>query len=233
MKKGKVICILSFSLFSSFLPILAILSPVPARAQGFSAAECVMEVDSRRILYEEHGDIRLPMASTTKIVTAISVLNSGIDVEKELCIPRTAVGIEGSSVYLKEGDSYTVKELLYGLMLRSGNDCAVALAETVDGSVAAFTTRMNETAQRAGALNSHFSNPHGLPAKKHYTTAVDLSLITAYAMQNPLFCSIVSTKYYQPRAWQNKNKLLLQYEGAIGVKTGCFFCCYSYIKFFF
>ncbi len=219
MKKGKVLFSLSL-LLSAFLPIATILSPVSVGAQQFSAAECVMEVDSRRILYQERGDVRLPMASTTKIATAISVIDSGIDIEKTIQIPHNAVGVEGSSVYLKEGDEYTIKDLLYGLMLRSGNDCAVALAETVDGGVGDFSTRMNETAQRAGALNTHFVNPHGLPAKLHYTTAVDLSLITAYAMQNPLFCSIVSTKYYQPRAWQNKNKMLTQYEGAIGVKTG-------------
>ena len=220
MRKNKALFVLSFSLLFLVLPFVSIFSPVSARAQRISAAECVMEVDSRRILYQEHGDIRLPMASTTKIATAISVIDSGIDVEKIVSIPHNAVGVEGSSVYLKEGEEYSVKDLLYGLMLRSGNDCAIALAETVDGSGAAFSTRMNETAQRAGALNTHFVNPHGLPAKLHYTTAVDLSLITAYAMGNPLFCSIVSTKYYQPRAWQNKNKMLVQYEGAIGVKTG-------------
>ena len=207
MKKGKVLFTLSL-LLSAFLPIATILSPISVRAQQFSAAECVMEVDSRRILYQEHGDIRLPMASTTKIATAISVIDSEIDIEKIVQIPHNAVGVEGSSVYLKEGDEYSIKELLYGLMLRSGNDCAVALAETVDGGLGTFATRMNETAERAGALNTHFVNPHGLPAKLHYTTAVDLSLITAYAMQNPLFSSIVSTKYYQPRAWQNKNKML-------------------------
>ena len=103
MKKGKVLFALSL-LLSAFLPIISVLSPVSARAQQFSAAECVMEVDSRRILYQEHGDIRLPMASTTKIATAISVIDSGIDVEKTIQIPRNAVGVEGSSVYLKEGD---------------------------------------------------------------------------------------------------------------------------------
>jgi D-alanyl-D-alanine carboxypeptidase len=220
MKRSKALLVLAFSTLTSFMPFISMISPVSAHAQRISAAECVMEVDSRRILYQEHGDIRLPMASTTKIATAISVLDSGIDIEATVSIPHNAVGVEGSSVYLKEGEEYSVKDLLYGLMLRSGNDCAVALAETVDGSVGAFSTRMNETAERAGALNTHFVNPHGLPAKLHYTTAVDLSLITSYAMQNPLFCSIVSTKYYQPRAWQNKNKMLVQYEGAIGVKTG-------------
>jgi D-alanyl-D-alanine carboxypeptidase (penicillin-binding protein 5/6) len=160
------------------------------------------------------------MASTTKIATAISVIESGIDVEKVVKIPASAVGVEGSSVYLKEGDAYSIKELLFGLMLRSGNDCAVALAECVDGNVAAFSSRMNATAQKAGALHTRFNNPHGLPDKNHYTTATDLSLITAYALENPLFAEIVATKFFEPRHWQNKNKLLFQYDGAIGVKTG-------------
>lgn len=185
-----------------------------------SQAECVMEAESRRILYQFRGDTRLPMASTTKIATAISVIESGIDVEKIVKIPACAVGVEGSSVYLKEGDEYSVKELLYGLMLRSGNDCAVALAEVVSGGTAEFCSKMNRTAQNAGAIHTRFSNPHGLPSKNHYTTAVDLSLITAYALENPLFAEIVATKYFEPRHWQNKNKMLFQYDGAIGVKTG-------------
>jgi D-alanyl-D-alanine carboxypeptidase len=105
-------------------------------------------------------------------------------------------------------------------MLRSGNDCAVALAYAVDGDVSAFCSRMNRIAQKAGAIHTRFSNPHGLPQENHYTTAVDLSLITAYALENPLFSKIVATKYYEPKHWKNKNKMLFQYEGAIGVKTG-------------
>lgn len=193
--------------------------PILSSASSFNA-ECVMEATSRRILSEEHGDVRLPMASTTKIAAAITVLESGIDTSKVIEIPQKAVGIEGSSVYLKEGDEYSVKDLLYGLMLRSGNDCAVALADCIDGGTEAFACRMNKTAQRAGAINTHFRNPHGLPTKNHYTTAVDLSLITAYALENPVFSEIVATKYYEPRGWTNKNKMLTRYNGAIGVKTG-------------
>ena len=207
--------IVSFGCFSTISA-----SCKKVQAEGHSAAECVMEVNSRRILYQEHGDIRLPMASTTKIVTAISVLESGIDINQNIQIPANAVGIEGSSVYLKEGETYSVKDLLYGLMLRSGNDCAVALALHIDGEISSFSSRMNRTAQVAGALNSRFSNPHGLPAKNHYTTAVDLSLITAYAMQSKDFREIVSTKCYSSRNWTNKNKMLYRYDGAIGVKTG-------------
>lgn len=211
------LCFVSLSAFS-----------IPTRTQKAKAetawveakAECVMELNSRRVLYESRGDTRLPMASTTKILTAATVLESGEKLTQKVKIPLEAEGVEGSSVYLKSGDIYTVEELLYGLMLRSGNDCAVALAYNCCGSLERFSSAMNATAQRAGALHSHFNNPHGLPCTGHYTTARDLSLITCYAMQNPVFRTIVSTKYYEPRRWKNKNKTLSIYEGGIGVKTG-------------
>ena len=184
-----------------------------------SGAECVIEAKSGRILYEYRGDTRLPMASTTKIATAITVLENCENVKREISIPPETVGVEGSSVYLQAGDMYSVEDLLYGLMLRSGNDCAETLAYFF-GGVGNFAAKMNYVAQKAGALNTNFRNPHGLPCVEHYTTARDLSLITAYALRNPIFREIVSTKYYEPRKWQNKNKMLFQYEGAIGVKTG-------------
>ena len=195
---------------------------INANAQSWQEgkAECVMELDSRRILYASHCDTRLPMASTIKILTAITVLEYCENIDREFAIPESAVGVEGSSVYLKKGDIYTIEELLYGLMLRSGNDCAVALALAVGGDIDSFCKKMNLVAQKAGALESHFSNPHGLPTKNNYTTAKDLSLITCYALQNPVFKRIVSTKFFSPRNWQNKNKLLRTCEGAIGVKTG-------------
>ncbi len=189
-------------------------------AEELSKAECVMELHSRRVLYELHGDIRLPMASTTKIVTAATVLSLCGNLQEEVIIPPQAAGVEGSSVYLKAGDSYTVEDLLYGLMLRSGNDCAAALAYHVSGSIEGFATKMNQTAERAGALDSRFQNPHGLPSNGHYTTARDLTAITCYALRDDNFRKIVSTTYYSPRHWKNKNKMLYQYDGAIGVKTG-------------
>ena len=213
----------------AFAPLLCFLSPLPfffvtasvsSTGPTEAVAECVMELNSRRVLYEKKGDVRLPMASTTKIATAATVLRLGKGMEEEVSIPSQAVGIEGSSVYLKAGDVYTVEDLLYGLMLRSGNDCATALALHCSSSVAAFSAEMNETAQAAGALHTSFQNPHGLPANGHYTTARDLSLITCYALQNPTFKQIVSTKFYQPRGWKNKNRMLSEYDGAIGVKTG-------------
>lgn len=183
-------------------------------------AECVMELHSRRVLYESNGDMRLPMASTTKILTCATVLDVCKNLQEAITIPTEAVGIEGSSVYLKAGEIYTVEDLLYGLMLRSGNDCATALALKFGGNLEKFSAKMNETAQKAGALASNFVNPHGLPCEGHYTTARDLSAITSYAMHNTEFCKIVSTQYYAPRHWKNKNKMLTLYEGGIGVKTG-------------
>ncbi len=219
MKKRLFLCVLSlfFALLFCF-PHPRVVCAVGEVAEG--KAECVMELNSRRILYESRGDIRLPMASTTKIATAATVLDLCGNLQEKVVITPESVGIEGSSVYLKEGEIYTVEELLYGLMLRSGNDCATALALHCCGSIQEFSSKMNETAQKAGALNSRFSNPHGLPCENHYTTARDLSYITCYAMENPIFAKIVSTKYYEPRNWKNKNKMLSNFEGGIGVKTG-------------
>ncbi len=190
-----------------------------AEAATLSHGECVTEVSSRRFLYERNAETNLPMASTTKILTAIIILDD-CDIHETVTIPKAAEGTEGSSVYLRAGEQYTVEELLYGLMLRSGNDCAVTLALYHSGSIQAFAQAMNEKAVSVGAEHSRFVNPHGLPDSRHYTTARDLSLISAYAMQNKKFREIVSCKYFEPRNWQNKNKMLYQYEGAIGVKTG-------------
>lgn len=184
-----------------------------------SRAECVAEISSRRFLFDRNADVDLPMASTTKVLTAIIVIDD-CSLDETISIPKEAEGVEGSSAYLRAGDEYTVRDLLYGLMLRSGNDCAETLALHHSGSIKAFAQAMNEKASSLGAEHSRFVNPHGLPAKGHYTTARDLALIAAYAMENETFREIVSCKYYQPRHWQNKNKMLWNYEGAIGVKTG-------------
>ena len=222
MKRRKkfflLVCFMITVIFNNFTGQYALTkakADVPA-----AQAECVLELYSRRILYQSNGDLRLPMASTTKILTAITVLENCENLQQKIVIPKAAEGVEGSSVYLKSGDEYTVEDLLYGLMLRSGNDCATALALHCAGSIEQFACKMNKTAQKAGALESNFKNPHGLPQKGHYTTARDLALITCYAMQNEQFAKIVSTVYYSPRKWKNKNKMLALYKGAIGVKTG-------------
>ena len=211
-------------IFIGFLAALAaIVLWIPksysANAATVSRAECVAEVTSRRFLSERNAMTNLPMASTTKVLTAIIILDD-CDINETVTVPKQAEGTEGSSVYLRAGDEYTVEELLYGLMLRSGNDCAVTLALHHSGSIEDFAQAMNEKAVSLGAEHSNFVNPHGLPDNRHYTTARDLALISAYAMQNEKFCEIVSCKYYEPRNWANKNKMLKTYDGACGVKTG-------------
>ncbi len=190
-----------------------------AQAATHSKGECVIDVASKRFLHTLNADACLPMASTTKILTAI-IAAEDLDLKEEVVIPKEAEGVEGSSVYLRAGDVYTVEDLLYGLMLRSGNDCAETLALHHSGSLEAFAHVMNMRAQRIGAENSFFVNPHGLPDERHHTTARDLALISAYAMENSTFRNIVSCKYYEARGWKNKNKMLFGYEGADGVKTG-------------
>ena len=218
-KKKSLIAILYFIITAMSYQIPQQIA-VAATSATEAKAECVIELNSRRILYESNGDVRLPMASTTKIATAATILEKTKNLDERFSIPKEAVGIEGSSVYLQEGDVYSVNDLLYGLMLRSGNDCATALAIKCSKTVEAFCSEMNMTAQQAGALNTNFKNPHGLPENGHYTTARDLSMITAYAMKIPKFAEIVSTEYYAPCGWKNKNKMLYLYEGGIGVKTG-------------
>ena len=185
----------------------------------------VLERNSGRVLNEKNADKKRPMASTTKIATAITVIDNVADLDKIVRVPAAAVGVEGSSVYLEKDEELTVRDLLYGLMLQSGNDCAAALAITTAGSIENFATLMNETAAKVGADNTHFVNPHGLHHDEHYTTARDLGKITAYAMKNDVFRTIVSTKYHDTsgevsRCFKNKNKMLWNYDGAIGVKTG-------------
>lgn len=203
--------------------LLLVCTPAAKRMCAFAAAEargeCVVEVSSKRFLHEKNADARLPMASTTKILTAILIIED-CELGESVTVPEIAEGTEGSSVYLKAGDTYTVRDLLYGLMLRSGNDCAVTLAVHHSGSVEAFAAEMTERANAMGAEHSNFANPHGLPDDSHYTTARDLALVSAYAMEDPVFAEIVSCKYYAPMGWYNKNKMLTRYEGACGVKTG-------------
>ena len=186
----------------------------------------VIEVSSGRLLNGSNENLRLPMASTTKAMTALVVLENA-SLTDIVEIPPAAVGIEGSSVYLKKGERFTVEELLYALMLRSGNDAAVALAVHTSGSVEEFVRKMNERAALMGLKDTKFVNPHGLHDENHYTTAYELALIAAEGLRNPHFKRIVSTKNividgegHEKRYFANKNKILYNYEGATGVKTG-------------
>ena len=167
------------------------------------------------------------MASTTKIATAITAIKNCEDLDEKFVIDKRAVGIEGSSIYLRVGETMSLRDLLYGLMLRSGNDCACAIAYRVGGSIEGFAALMNELADNLGLKFTHFTNPHGLDEEGHYTTAHDLALITGYALTDPTFSEIVSTKNIKipssnggVRYMANKNRLLNSLEDCIGVKTG-------------
>ena len=232
MRKIKLICLAIIPVM--FLNVFALLFltnsydfnsyAVSSSAKGM----CVLDKDTKRVLYSKDMNRKLPMASTTKVVTAITVLNNCTDLNEEIQVADESIGIEGTSIYLRKGEIIKVKDLLYGLMLRSGNDSAVALAIHVGGSVEGFAKLMNELANEIGAKNSHFMNPHGLDNPEHYTTAYDLALIASYALNNPIFKEIVSTKNHvieatnksEKRYLTNKNRLLSSLDGCCGVKTG-------------
>lgn len=193
-------------------------------AVSLGSSFIVMEATSSRVLDGYRIHAKMEPASTTKILTAICVLEN-MDTEQIIEIPKSATLAEGSSIYLKEREKWKVSDLLYGLMLRSGNDSAEALAWSLGGKEK-FANLMNLTAIKAGAYNSNFTNPHGLHDENHYTTAYDLAKITAYAYSNEEFVKIVSSQkhYYdyngERRCFLNKNKMLALYDGANGVKTG-------------
>ena len=188
-----------------------------------SAASAVLICgDDGRCLYAKDADTRREMASTTKIMTAIVALENG-DLSAVVPIADEAVGVEGSSIYLRRGESMTLSDLLYALLLQSANDAAVAIAVHVGSSVDGFVGMMNEKAEALGLCNTHFENPHGLSEEDHYTTARDLASLAAYALKNTTFrtiCATKSAKIKGDRVIYNHNKLLLSYPDAIGVKTG-------------
>lgn len=217
---------LSFAFSTFIMPTYAeapILSPPSLSAQS----ALLMEADSGTIVCEKNAHTRLPMASTTKIMTALVALELAAP-DTVIVVDGRAVGTEGSSVYLCEGEELTLEELLYALMLESANDAAVAIAIGVSGSEEAFVDEMNRQAMSLGLSNTHFANPHGLDAEAHYTTAYELALIARKALQNPLLKTIVSTRKTTiphqntdgVRLLVNHNKMLRQYDGCIGVKTG-------------
>lgn len=199
-----------------------------AEVISMSAKSAVLiEASTGRMLYEKNAYEKMPMASTTKIMTAIVALEYG-NVKDTVVVSKNASGVEGSSIWLAEGERMSLSDMLFGLMLASGNDAAIAIAEHIGGSVEGFVGMMNQMAQKIGAYNTHFANPNGLPSNDHYTTAYDLALISAYAMRNDYFCEIVKTQYktlpWEGHQWdrvvKNKNKILWNYEGGNGIKTG-------------
>ena len=198
----------------------ALLFPVTAKAVSAEKG-IVMDAVSGRILWQRHPDEKSLIASTTKIMTALVVCEQ-CNVLDRMRIPKEAVGVEGSSMYLREGEVLTIQELLYGLMLSSGNDAAVALAIYCGGTVEGFAEMMNDRARSLGLTGTHFENPNGLDSPGHYSTARDLAVLACYAMENPIFAQTVSTKNVRigERVLHNHNKLLWRIEGADGVKTG-------------
>lgn len=202
--------------------LLAAAMLLPCHAQALSAQKAIL-VDGAtgRVLEQKNADERSLIASTTKIMTALVVCEQ-CNVLDRVAVPKEAVGIEGSSMYLREGEVLTIQELLYGLMLSSGNDAATALAIYCGGTVEGFAGLMNDKAKELGLKDTHFVNPHGLDAPDHYATARDLATLAVYAMKNPIFARTVSTKTVKvgQRYLRNHNKLLWQVADANGVKTG-------------
>lgn len=182
----------------------------------------LVDAETGEVLYELDADRQLLPASTTKIMTALVVLEIcdelDVDLDSEVVVPAEAEGIEGSSIYLKAGERVSIERLLYGLMLQSGNDAAATLAMCLGGSEEVFVERMNVTAADIGCQGTHFVNPHGLPDENHYTTARDLALIACEAMKREDFQQIAGAKQWEN--FYNKNKTVHQYDGGNGIKIG-------------
>ena len=196
--------------------------PFQVEAVDTSAAAAILvDADSGRVLYEQNADARMLIASTTKILTALVAIREG-DLSDIVTIKREAVLTEGSSMYLKEGEKLTLETLLYGLMLCSGNDAAVAIADHVGGSQAGFVKLMNEAARELGMENSSFANPNGLDAENHYSTARDMAALACAAVKNETLLRIASTRSVTSggRTMTNHNKLLQHLDGCLGLKTG-------------
>jgi serine-type D-Ala-D-Ala carboxypeptidase (penicillin-binding protein 5/6) len=197
-------------------------------------AAVLMDAATGKILYQKEPELRLPPASTTKVVTAILTLESGRSFKETLPVSKEATRVPASKLYLRPGQSVSIEELLYGILLASANDASMVLAEGIAGSVERFAELMTKKAHDIGATNSHFTNPHGLTAADHYSSAKDLALIFRYAMKNPTFREIVQTKFSSvsttavvrkkvvPRriSVRNHNRLLWNFDGALGGKTG-------------
>lgn len=185
----------------------------------------LMDEISGRVLVEKNAYRQMPMASTTKIMTALVAIENTNNIEDKVLIDEHSIGIEGSSIYLEKDEVISLKDLLYGLMLQSGNDAAIAISRYIGNTEDRFVSMMNDKAMEIDALSTHFENPHGLNHVNHYSTSYDLAIITREALKNSVFTDIFSTKSYtanRPKNnyFINKNKTLWEYEGGDGGKTG-------------
>lgn len=212
MKKRIIACSIIFLLY---------IPKVSAEVEVSAKSAICIHYETGQVLYAKNAEERLPMASTTKIMTALVALEEAA-LSDVVTVSANAQGVEGSSMYLKAGQTLSMEELLNGLMLSSGNDAAVAIAEHIAGSEDAFCRRMNQKAQTLGCRDTQFKNANGLPDDAHYTTARELALITGKALENETFRRIVSQKsaVVCGKTITNHNKMLSLYDGAIGVKTG-------------
>ena len=224
MKDKKTI--LYLLILSTFLlSMMALLAYADTEITVRARSSALYNPDTKSFLYQSDADVRLPMASTTKIVTALLAIEN-LNFDEIIKVPKEAVGIEGSSLYLAENDEITVKDLVYGVLLQSANDAATVLALRISGSIPEFADKMTQRVIEIGAYDTNFKNPHGLDDNEHYTTAHDLAIIAAEALKNETFKKISSTYKYSfkigdnTRTVVNHNKLLKNYEGCIGVKTG-------------
>ncbi|MGM9925962.1 MAG: D-alanyl-D-alanine carboxypeptidase family protein [Bacillus sp. (in: firmicutes)] len=228
--KKIAIMIMFFLLFSMLVPERSrAASDQPEDPISVSAESAVlMEQESGRVLFEKKAHEKKRIASITKIMTAILAVESG-KLNEKVTVSSRAFGTEGSSLYLKEGQKMKLEDLVYGLMLRSGNDAAVAIAEHVGGSLEGFILLMNQKAEEIGMKNTSFTNPHGLDnTANHYSTAYDMALLTRYAMNNEKYAEISGTKNHKAPnpneawdySWTNKNKMLKLYKYSTGGKTG-------------
>lgn len=192
-------------------------------AQAVSSSYAVIDAKTGRLLLGNNAEVELPIASLTKVWTALTVLDNAT-LDEEITISSVAAAQEGSSLYLQPGEVWTVNSLLHGLMLQSGNDAAYALAEHTGGSLEGFVKLMNEKFQLAGLENSHFTNPSGLHNDEHYASAHDMANMFRLALQNEDFMKIASAKNFVPKErsikWRNKHKLMHFNEYTVAGKTG-------------
>lgn len=211
-----------------FISLLICFSLTCVSVHALSAQSAVLiDAHTGRVLMAQNANQRMGMASTTKIMTALVAIEEG-NLDDVVTVSDKASRVEGSSMYLKSGEKILLRDLIYGLMLNSGNDAATAIAEHVGGDIESFADMMTQKAISLGLENSSFTNPHGLDNENHYTTAYELAQITRHALSNPLFSEISSTKVKtvglgegeQTRTLSNHNKMLSMYKGADGVKTG-------------
>ena len=207
-----------------FLAFLLVLTQIPAaQAVGTSASSAIlMEAGSGRVLYEHNADEPRLIASITKLMTALVALESGKSLDDVVTIQAEDTRTEGSVLYLKPGEHVKLETLLYGLLLHSGNDAALAIARFCGGSVEDFVAGMNARARELGMTNSHFANPNGLNDEGHYSSARDMALLARACLDNEYLAQMVSTRTItlEGRTFTNHNKLLWRYEGCVGMKTG-------------